>query len=51
MKLIKCKECTLLDKCPSGKRCVAFIGNFERFCPCGYIDNHAEEGEHCESSD
>lgn len=25
MKFIKCKDCILLDKCPSGQRCVKVI--------------------------
>lgn len=33
-RIMKCSECDLLDKCPSGQRCVDAIGkDFERYCP------------------
>lgn len=35
MNIVKCKDCILLDKCPSGQRCVSLIENFERLCPVG----------------
>lgn len=39
MNLIKCKDCILLDKCPSGQRCVKMIENFMRYCPVGKTEN------------
>ncbi len=35
---MKCKNCVLLDKCPSGQRCVKMKEDFERYCPVGFID-------------
>ena len=35
MKAIKCKDCVLLDKCPSGQRCIKLIENFMQYCPVG----------------
>lgn len=39
MNVIKCKDCVLLDKCPSGQRCVKLIENFMRYCPVGKTKN------------
>ncbi len=36
--MIKCKDCVLLDKCPSGQRCVKINEDFERLCPIGYCE-------------
>ena len=35
MKFIKCADCTLLNKCPSGQICVKLIKDFARYCPVG----------------
>ena len=35
MKFVKCKDCILFDKCPSGQRMTALIKDFTRFCPVG----------------
>ena len=35
MKVVKCGECVLLSKCPSGQRCVEQNSEFERICPVG----------------
>jgi hypothetical protein len=35
MKVVKCKDCVLLNICQSGKRCVKLIENFMRYCPVG----------------
>ena len=35
MRLVKCRECVLLSKCPSGQRCVELISEFEHICPVG----------------
>lgn len=38
-KIIKCKECILLSKCPSGQRCSKLIKDFKRLCPFGKTNN------------
>ena len=43
--MIKCKDCALLDKCPSGQRCVEMIEDFERYCPFGFIDEHKKRSD------
>lgn len=35
MNVVKCKDCILLDECPSGQRCVEQIEDFMRYCPVG----------------
>ena len=35
MKVIKCKNCNLLDVCPSGQRMTELVKDFARFCPVG----------------
>lgn len=42
---IKCKECGLLNKCPSGQRCVQFNENFERVCIIGFTQKKSQEGQ------
>lgn len=49
MKVIKCKDCILLDKCPSGQRCVQLIENFMRYCPVGKIKETTKEEAHEQS--
>ena len=35
MQIIKCRNCVLFDKCPSGQRCVEVVEDFRRLCPVG----------------
>ena len=41
---MKCKDCLLFDKCPSGQRVVRHIPNFMRFCPIGITRKEKDHG-------